>query len=315
MKSLIFSAFVALVMLGLYSCEKTDSLDGTVTLEDNLKAAVSDVISTKMDVVSTQDIQSSSVDTYKGLNGAILDNTLKSGGLMHFKIPHLSKCATVTVSDSVYPKEIIIDYGTECSDGHHHSISGKIIINISDSLTKAGAIKTVLYQDVYIDSMKIEYNASYKNLGKNAEGNWVIESSSDQIVTLADGTVISNHDNETTTWLDGYGTTAKEDDKFYKSGSGTININDSLTYSRKITTPLLYDRSCDYILSGVVELYTKGNTVVIDYGNGTCDNVATVTTNGTTEEISLDSHEFGQYGLFRKHCSGFGHHGGKHGNH
>jgi hypothetical protein len=111
---------------------------------------------------------------------------------------------------------------------------------------------------------------------------------------------------ETITWISGFETTDKEDDIYYKSGSGTLSINDTLTYSRTITTPLLYDKSCEYIISGTVELYKKGNTVVIDYGDGTCDNIATVTTDGTTEEISLKSHEFDKHGTFRHHCKGFG---------
>jgi len=312
MKKLVYSLLALFMLIGLFSCEKTNNLNGIITLEDNLKAAVSEVISTNADFIGTQDIHSTSIDLYNGLDGAILDKTLKHGGPKHFKIPHLNSCATVTVSDSVYPKEIIIDYGTDCSDKHHHTISGKIIINISDTLTKAGAIKTVLFQDFYIDSMKVEYNASYKNMGQNADGNWVIENTSEQSIHLEDSTVISKINNETITWVDGYGTTDKEDDKYYKEGSGSISINDSLTYSRTITTPLLYDKSCDFIVSGVVELYKKGNTVVIDYGDGTCDNIATVTTNGETEEISLKSNEFKGNGKFRKQCNGFGHKKGHH---
>ena len=86
-------------------------------------------------------------------------------------------------------------------------------------------------------------------------------------------------------------------------------INDTASYIRTIKTPLFYDTDCEFIKSGIVELNRKGNITVIDYGDGTCDDKATVTTNGTTEEINLHSNKFKEGGKFGKHSHGFGHKG------
>jgi hypothetical protein len=83
-------------------------------------------------------------------------------------------------------------------------------------------------------------------------------------------------------------------------------VGDSITFNRTITEPLLIDRSCEYILSGTVELLRNGETTTIDYGDGTCDDIATVTINGVTEEISLNSHSFHKGGKFGNNCHGFG---------
>jgi hypothetical protein len=92
------------------------------------------------------------------------------------------------------------------------------------------------------------------------------------------------------------------DDVYYKSGAGSLTINDSISFSRKITKPILYDRSCEYeLLSGTDELYRKGKTIIVDYGEGGCDSVATVTANGVTEEISLHSNKY-KGGKFEKYC-------------
>ncbi len=313
MKNILFIGIVALALIGFQSCQDNQETVTTskATLENNLKAAVSEVVSTTTNEISLQDLHGFCIEKYDGLGDDVMIEGMH--GLGHFRIPHLSDCATVTISDSVYPKEIIVDYGTGCTDNHNHTISGKIIITISDTLKKPGAVKTVVTQDLLIDSVKVELNASYKNLGMNSDSNWVILSSSEQVVTLNDSTVINKISQDSIEWLSGYTTTTKQDDIFLKSGSGSININDSLAYSSNITTPLLYDRSCEFILSGVVELYKDGNSVIIDYGDGTCDNIATVTTNGTTEEINLQSHKFSQNGEFEKHRHGFGDHGHGHG--
>jgi hypothetical protein len=71
-------------------------------------------------------------------------------------------------------------------------------------------------------------------------------------------------------------------------------------------TPLIFDGSCEFIKSGVVELTKNSSTAIINYGDGTCDSKAIVTIDGTTEEISLHSHRFGEGGRFGKHCKGFG---------
>jgi len=308
MKKILFAGTLALLVVSFQSCQKTDQRAQTSSssLGTTLKAAVSEIASNSVLENSTQDIQGLCLEKFDGFGEAFrLNEGMMPGmGPMKFKMPHLSDCATITVSDTTFPKEITIDYGTGCADKHDHIIKGKIIINISDSLTKVGATKTIVSQDLYIDSVKIDLNTSFVNLGKNASGNWVLGKTGSQVVTLEDGTVISQTGEDTITWKQGFGTIDKSDDIFYKTGSGTINIDDSLVFSRKIITPLLIDRSCEFILSGVVELYKDGKTVSVDYGDGTCDSVATVTTDGTSEVVNLHTRGFNPHGKFGKHCPG-----------
>jgi hypothetical protein len=311
MKNLFISTALALMLVGMQSCQKSESTDvkDSANLDNNLKAAVSEVISANVDENLLQDLHGICMEKYDGFGDAIRINPGTFHGMSHFRIPGLSECATISVSDSVYPKEIIIDYGEACSDIRNHTISGKIIISISDKLFNLGAVKTVVSQDLFIDSIAVDLNESYKNLGINADSNWIILRTSDIVLTLEDNTVLVKSGVDTMKWVSGFGTTQKDDDIFYETGSGSISINDTLIYSRTITSPLLIDRSCEFILSGTIELYKDGNTVIVDYGDGTCDSIATVTTNGVTEEINLRSHEFGKHGKFEKHCHGYGNKG------
>jgi hypothetical protein len=156
-----------------------------------------------------------------------------------------------------------------------------------------------------MDSIKIDLIASLKNLGKNADGNWVIEKRYTQTITK-NGETYKRSNIGTIEWISGFETTDKTDNVYYVSGSGSVVLNDSATYIKTITTPLLFDAGCEFIKSGVIELNRNGSISVINYGDGTCDNVATVTTDGTTEEINLHSNKFKAGGKFGKHCHGFG---------
>lgn len=56
----------------------------------------------------------------------------------------------------------------------------------------------------------------------------------------------------------------------------------------------------------IAELTRNNNLITIDYGDGTYNNKVTVTTNGTTEEISLHTNRFKEGSHFKDHCPGFG---------
>lgn len=316
---------MAMITFGLYSCQKDMSKSissskyaSTMSLSTSTVAASTEVATTQVSTASTSDVQSVSVEKFDGTDSLVnlkghqpprdhYGKFLFSGhDLMKFDIPKISSCATVTVSSTTYPKEIIIDYGTGCSDGHGPVKSGKIIINITDTLVTAGSSKTITTDSFYVESMAVDYSASITNLGKNSQGYWAIVSTNSQKITKPDGSIVTKSGTDTIEWINGFETADKSDDIFYESGSGSIIFKDT-TFSRVITKPLLHD-TCQFIVSGTVELLKNDSTVAtIDYGSGTCDRKATVTINGTSEEIDLFTSHFHDGSKFER-CSngGFG---------
>lgn len=72
------------------------------------------------------------------------------------------------------------------------------------------------------------------------------------------------------------------------SGSANGKNREGRTFSVSITN-LTKPANCKYITKGTVELTPNGlNTRTINYGDGTCDNKATVTVNGNSFEITLN---------------------------
>jgi hypothetical protein len=336
MKNKLIIGAIMVVLAGFYSCQKSDRLSNSPSLATTLTATVAEVIGNQVSTVTGATEHCLSLETFDGHGYAYILGNFSTGnygipnyglaGIGHFKfgIPHLDSCAVVTVSSETYPKEIVIEYDSDCSasrerfrpdcrpefgPGHGpemgHVIQGKIIIDISDSLKLAGSTETITYQDFYIDSMKIDFNATLKNLGKNAKGNWVVEKEYNQTITR-NNVVCVRKNKETQEWISGFGTRDRSDNKYYLSGNGSVSVNDTAIYSKTIITPLLFDASCNFISSGVVELTKNGSTATINYGDGTCDNKATVTIDGTTEEINLHSFSFPGGGRFGHHFHGFG---------
>ena len=72
------------------------------------------------------------------------------------------------------------------------------------------------------------------------------------------------------------------------SGSWESVNRKGVARASTITTNLRREYACRYIVSGVLEISRDGIKATLDFGDGTCDNKATVTdANGKTKEISL----------------------------
>ncbi len=56
----------------------------------------------------------------------------------------------------------------------------------------------------------------------------------------------------------------------------------------EITEALRNESSCRYIVSGIIEMNDGTDSAILNYGDGTCDNIATVNINDEGEtEITL----------------------------
>jgi len=267
------SLLASFLLVGfLFSCENLVpemlSTDITTIVDD-------EILSLKSDDVGDEDFQAS---MFEG-------NTHESGSRMtHHRFS--SDCATVTESGDDYPKTIVIDYGEGCENRKGDVVSGRILVSITKEMHEAGAEFVMTYEDFSIGDAKVDMVKTKTNLG-NEDGNWVLQSSQEKTITYEDGSTSTRNSTESTEWIAGFDTEEKEDNMFYRSGSGLVITSEGDEYSREITTALFFDGSCDYIKSGVIELNKAGEVTVIDFGDGECDEWATVTKDGESEQVDL----------------------------
>lgn len=210
------------------------------------------------------------------------------------KMGALETCATITIEETQgsadgFPKTVEVDYGVACTGNDGRIRSGKVLMvfytNWSNSL---GCEVDVTLENYHINTVKHE--GSF-NIVKSINSNGKLELT----VTLSGGKihtqqgVVEYESTRTTEWLEGDSTTDISDDiiKVYGNSSG-VN-REGRSFTTKIVEALKRDMSCDYISEGVIELTPEGlATRTIDFGDGTCDNLVTITVNDNTIEIPIE---------------------------
>jgi hypothetical protein len=126
-------------------------------------------------------------------------------------------------------------------------------------------------------------------MGRNNNGNlWWDIAVSGQIIKANSGGVVFWNSDRAREWIEGEG------QPWYKwvyliTGTANGTNANGKSYTVNITAPLKVKFNCEWIVSGTLEIQVENAPLVIlDYGNGTCDNIATVTINGQTYTITLD---------------------------
>ncbi|MDF0705719.1 MAG: hypothetical protein VX772_06400 [Bacteroidota bacterium] len=143
---------------------------------------------------------------------------------------------------------------------------------------------TATYQDFYVGSIKLNGTRSFE-ITANSEATSILFSViSDMSVEMEDGAVISENGTKTfgITFGDSLETTV-----FSLAGNWTVEANEN-TYIVETLEDLQGNASCEYLTSGAMTVSKNGLAVTVDFGNGECDDIATIIyPNGATEEITL----------------------------
>lgn len=199
--------------------------------------------------------------------------------------PDLPACLVVSESGESYPKTITINRDASCDD---QKGGGSTTITISADMKQPGAVQTMEHSRSG-DRGTMNSSTIITNTGTNGEGLYVfsIESSA-----AGDGERGSmNHTYKgTAVMIAGYETEACDDDVFKVNGTGNRSM-ETPKGERAMTetlTDVVIDRACAYPTSGMIEKSGERGEMLIDFGSGSCDNVAQLTKDGETEEINLD---------------------------
>lgn len=194
-------------------------------------------------------------------------------------------CVTRTVQkpDSTeFPKIIILTFGDNCRFSAVDK-SGSIIITLTGPRREMGSQCIVTFENFTVNGNQIEGTKTYTYAGDHI---WIMELTGGKITT-SEGKVITREESRTRTQVQGKETEELSDDVFEITGSAYGTTAEGVEYSREITVPLVKNRECFWILSGVIETLAGDNSVTLDFGNGECDDKAVRTVNGDSEEIKM----------------------------
>ncbi|MFH0756775.1 MAG: hypothetical protein V2B15_05775 [Bacteroidota bacterium] len=247
--------------------------------------AEEEIFDMKASEITDRDIASAS------FGGHLFKAGMMVGGPHLFFGKSFPDCATVAVSGEDYAREIIIHYIEACAEPSGMVRSGTITLVMTDTILNKGAVCTATSKDFSFGKKDVEKTLVVTNEGVNEQGHWIMTFQSISATRFQnDGELISfNRDySGQKEWLSGFETPDVEDDQFLLTGAGTILLNEEIMYHRKITEPLLMDRSCVFPLRGIIQINKDRDTLMINFGEGVCNNKAEARINGAYAELDLE---------------------------
>ena len=150
--------YLVMILLGFMvtSCQKSTPLeDSTIEAADDavLAEAVFD-------------------DAYASLEIAteIAEDMKKSGSVV-------DSCPLITVTfpeQSPWPVNVVIDYGTGCTGMNDVVRSGKIILTLSAPRQEVESVRTLTFDNYYVNGAKVEGTVTVSSDGVTAPAIWVV---------------------------------------------------------------------------------------------------------------------------------------------
>ncbi|MBF9224216.1 hypothetical protein [Hymenobacter ruricola] len=194
-------------------------------------------------------------------------------------------CATRTYN--VATSTLTIDFGPTnclCPDGRYRR--GQILVRFTTDTQKRRAGAVVTRQNYFVNDNQHTATRTFTDLGL---GSFSVDVTGASIIRANNGGTHSWTASWTFNQTQGFGTTPFSDDVYSVTGSAAGINRKNVGYSTVIQSPLIKRGDCfKYYVQGTMNITnTKSKSMVLDYGNGACDNTATVTVNGRTRTITL----------------------------
>lgn len=239
--------------------------------------------------------------------GTMADEALRNGTSNTYKFTNpnsvLSVCASVDLQSgtkvpfSVDGKDTItVNFGATnclCNDGRYRR--GTVQFTYTGAYRTTGTVITVNPINYFVNDNSVQGSKTITNLGSGSgyqmRHTIVVNGT---IVKANGGGTITWSANRTRDWVSGDTTFMWDDDVYHISGSASGSKVNGNTYTSTITNPLvrkfdLTNPVCKkYFVQGTLNHQPANKPVrVIDFGNGACDNIATITINGQTYTIQM----------------------------
>ena len=218
----------------------------------------------------------------------------------------LSHCAVITFTPSktVYPHQKVIDFGTGCTGEDGHTRKGKKIVTVlvdPKTATAGAEISEVTFENYYLDTINITGVVKEFLVAGSNPGPKVLRFESEKSIFSPNGdkNIISGTHEFTQTA--GANTLTRSDDVYeitgHAEGTETLDGATIFTWTSDVDDAhhVIKPVACGYRTQGglkiTIHLLTGGDatfTEYLDYGDGSCDNLATLSINGgTPQQVTL----------------------------
>lgn len=188
-------------------------------------------------------------------------------------------CPTVTATPG-FPKNITIDFGAGCTSDNGITRSGKINIILSDSLRTPGSVAVMTFTNYYVSGFKKEGTVTWTNTSQGGMKSWE-RKCVDGKITAPNGRYWLHSGTQNVVQTEGSSTPFNlRDDVFSTTGSHTVTNAAGRTRTSEITEALEKKVICDNIDKGKIKIQGPNHFAILDFGDGTCDRIATISIDG-----------------------------------
>lgn len=206
---------------------------------------------------------------------------------------HDDRCGCATVTHDPDTHTITIDFGEGCEGPNGVVRAGKIIITYNGKRFEVGSYWVITFERFKINDRLIEGTRTVTNVSESATSaprfHIVLEGGK---VTWPDGTVATREADRTREWV-------RADNPWFDeihilTESITAGVNrEQVTYSATVMENLVYKRECRgrhmgrVPVAGLLALTYGDREMTIDFGDGSCDTMITITEGDQSKTIDL----------------------------
>ncbi|MGB0896144.1 MAG: hypothetical protein ACPGU9_03000 [Flavobacteriaceae bacterium] len=204
--------------------------------------------------------------------------------------PYLPDCVTRTYTSNGTDHTVEFDFGsTACVMPNGNAITGKIRYTYTGDILADTKVITYTLIDFTFNSIEVEGSDLIDHIRSNTNGNPQSTIHVDLTLTWPSGLVGERTGTILREWIEGSDSLLDwTDDVFLVSGNWSTTFDNGNTYSANIISDLRRELTCWYFVSGVIDFNYNGLLFTGDYGEGTCDNNATLQfSNGAIVHIEL----------------------------
>ncbi len=271
MKKMIQPILLATVFaIGFTACKKVkDQIDET-----------KNTIEVATDYAVTENLNE---DLFDVVNEAASDRNLLGGRTEEvLQTNGVASCANLSVTGNFPARTITIDFGQGCVSSNGVVRKGIVTVVLTDSLRKPGSVATVSFNNYFVNGYKVEGNIVWTNTTQlgTATRAWRREVTNGKI-TSPTAKTWTHTSNVTFTQIAGVLTPMNLTDDVH-TVTGTHSVTNSSNISRTMSTQTALQKkaNCANLDQGILNITGPNHTAKIDFGNGTCDNLATVSIDG-----------------------------------
>jgi hypothetical protein len=200
-------------------------------------------------------------------------------------------CATVT-HDSAN-KIITIDFGTGCVGQDGKTRAGQIIVTYTKRLYRPGAKLKIELNNYFVDNKQIEGTKRIENLATSFQDNISLKTTLQSgKITWPDSSFATRQFTRTRTWIRAANPVM---DEYHVEGMVQGTRKNGNNYSANIISTVIFKRKCrlqgiKVPVQGLKLIKRTGKPdLLVDFGDGDCDSLATLTMNGQSKVIDLSN--------------------------